>query len=594
MPRSLEPTYTDLVHEVLRESSEPLPFASILERVGLRRETATRNPKATVRNALSQSHLLISLGDGRYGYVPRLVSGSLLRVVFSEKRPADHPLAFTDELLHALWPDFFEPEKRKLNRQVVIRLPSGAEAALALKFISAGAWGSPMHDALRSYLVESRAAAGDSLLVRIVDGERGACEGWFESRLKRDQAAVSRRNAEVAEAARTFLTRKSYDGVPIWEIATALLVGGLYRSELAPDTLERVLASDPRFVSAGFRIWTLAERVTPDDLSLFERRKEMEAEPLSLRRPEPTEMPTEIEPAAGMINARRAMERAFSDIQALLSEQELDSPEEIDAFLTSALAGGELPRRKAMTPLEQAQDLMYEAWDAGSGRERIRLARRALEISPDCADAYVLLAEETARGVREAADLYAKGVAAGERALGAEFLKAEAGHFWGIVETRPYMRARLGLAQALWGLGKQREAIDHLWAMLDLNPGDNQGIRYALLDWLLTIGDDASVPSLLDRYRDDAAASWALGEALHAFRTEGDSPRARKLLAAANESNRHVATYLLGRRRVPRALPEAIELGGSSEAVTCAAGQIMAWKGARGALEWLGRLSPHS
>ncbi len=59
---------------------------------------------------------------------------------------------------------------------------------------------------------------------------------------------------------------------------------------------------------------------------------------------------------------------------------------------------------------------MYEAWNA-QGARRAQLARKALEISPDCADAYVLLAEEKARTLGEARDLFVQGVAAGERAL---------------------------------------------------------------------------------------------------------------------------------------------------------------------------------
>ncbi len=67
--------------------------------------------------------------------------------------------------------------------------------------------------------------------------------------------------------------------------------------------------------------------------------------------------------------------------------------------------------------LLQAQDLMYEAFDA-RGARRAALAREALAISPDCADAYLLLAEETASSVEEARELLEQGVAAGERALG--------------------------------------------------------------------------------------------------------------------------------------------------------------------------------
>lgn len=85
------------------------------------------------------------------------------------------------------------------------------------------------------------------------------------------------------------------------------------------------------------------------------------------------------------------------------------------ADLTRMLGGG-LRGGGKRDPLEEAQALMYEAWDA-TGPRRVALARQALRLSPDCADAYVLLAEETARSLGEARDLCAQGVAAGERAL---------------------------------------------------------------------------------------------------------------------------------------------------------------------------------
>src|SRR5712675_1701657 len=55
----------------------------------------------------------------------------------------------------------------------------------------------------------------------------------------------------------------------------------------------------------------------------------------------------------------------------------------------------------------KAQDVMYEAWERTTSRSRIALARKALGISPLCADVYVLLAEE-ARSIEEARDYYAK------------------------------------------------------------------------------------------------------------------------------------------------------------------------------------------
>src|SRR4029453_1662866 len=86
---------------------------------------------------------------------------------------------------------------------------------------------------------------------------------------------------------------------------------------------------------------------------------------------------------------------------------------------------------------ETADELVEVAWRV-PGRRRILLARKALGIWPDCADAYVLLGR-CAGTPEEALALFAEGVAAAERTLSPEVFRDDAGHFWGLVETRPYM-----------------------------------------------------------------------------------------------------------------------------------------------------------
>jgi tetratricopeptide (TPR) repeat protein len=499
-PKSGEPSYTDLTYEVLRSAQQPLTFQEIFDAVNQRRPVTTRNPKGAIRNAFTQGRQLISLGNGRYGYLPYLVQGSLLRVPLTEKKPANQPLVFPDEVRHALWPSFFETGKRAESRPVRLRLPNGDEVTLSLDLLRVGGvWGSPMPEGLHRLLVERRAAAGDSLLIRVVDAVADRCEGWFEPQRQRDAAAVARRNPEVADAAYALLAKSWTGPVPDRDLAVGLLARGLYRSDVAPDTLEAVLRADSRFAYAGLHMWMRAEALTPGEQAEIRERERLEAE---LAAPEASRL-AGFEGAVSPMDQRRAMERIMSKLGALLSQQGLGSAEEANALLQGVLTVGDVPRRRPATPLEQAQDVMYDAWETPSTRERVRLARKAIELSPDCADACVLLAEETARGPNEAADLYAKGVAAGERALGKHVFEQDAGHFWGIVETRPYMRARLGLAHALWAMGKPQEAVAHAWEMLRLNPGDNQGVRYVLLTWLLELGDDTQVPQLLERYPDD-------------------------------------------------------------------------------------------
>jgi len=108
-----------------------------------------------------------------------------------------------------------------------------------------------------------------------------------------------------------------------------------------------------------------------------------------------------------------------------------------------------------------------------------------------------------------------------------------------------------------------------------------------LLVWYLEIGEEAELEKLLDRYPDDAAAAWAYGRALHVFRGEGDTSRARKLRTAALAANAQVSPYLLGRKRLPRTLPDMIGFGDDSEAVVCASEQMAAWRQTPGALAWL-------
>ena len=45
------------------------------------------------------------------------------------------------------------------------------------------------------------------------------------------------------------------------------------------------------------------------------------------------------------------------------------------------------------TPLDQAHDILLRAYQEPDEQRRVQLAQDALAISPDCADAYVLLAE---------------------------------------------------------------------------------------------------------------------------------------------------------------------------------------------------------
>jgi len=237
--------------------------------------------------------------------------------------------------------------------------------------------------------------------------------------------------------------------------------------------------------------------------------------------------------------------------------------------------------------IDRAQDVMYQAWEATNSRQRVALAHKALRISPLCADAYNLLAEE-AGNAEEARALYGRGLEAGELALGRKGFKEYEGDFWGFLETRPYMRARAGLAMTLLRLGQEEPAIEHFRAMLKLNPNDNQGIRYLLLASLLRRDDAAAVNALLSSYGNEWSAYWLYTRALVAYRNgEASEAVTLKLVQEAWSANEHVPGILAG--TIPPVISTRgyITIGGPDEATDYVRECGAAWKATPSAIAWL-------
>src|SRR5699024_1857923 len=170
------------------------------------------------------------------------------------------------------------------------------------------------------------------------------------------------------------------------------------------------------------------------------------------------------------------MEKQMRDLMRFIGEQEFESEEELNHFLQRAMSFDDLP--SSDNPRDIAQDLLFDAGET-SGAKRKRLIQQALEIHPLSSDAYLLMAEDE-WDIDQQLKLLKKAIDVGEQDLGDEFFKKNYGHFWGIIETRPYMRAKATYGMALERLGLAEEAIDEYTNLLELNPNDNQGIRYML------------------------------------------------------------------------------------------------------------------
>lgn len=235
----------------------------------------------------------------------------------------------------------------------------------------------------------------------------------------------------------------------------------------------------------------------------------------------------------------------------------------------------------------QAQEIIYDAWELDDPDIRVKMANLALCINPDCADAYNTLAEDHAQTWEERFSYYTLGLAVGRRALGDHYFENEVGYFWDLLETRPYMRARLGLTECLDQAGATEKVIENYREMLRLNPNDNQGIRHFLIAALLKNGDDKGVIELLMSHRKDYSVEYTYANALMSFKKYGNSAKSKKHLKEALKFNQYVPGFLLGAKSIPEELPPYSTVGQEDEAAHYFEMFGGIWRDVPGALEWL-------
>ena len=235
--------------------------------------------------------------------------------------------------------------------------------------------------------------------------------------------------------------------------------------------------------------------------------------------------------------------------------------------------------------LQLAQDKVYEAWET-TGKKRVALAREALAISEDCADAYILLAEESKDG-QQRIELYRKAVAAGSRALGRDWETKYKGVCWLAHETRPVMHAMARLAMDLQWEDQLQESLALYHKLMELNPNDNQGIRYQLAGCLYEAGCDDELEKLLAANKDDPSAALLYTKALHLFRKSGASKRSAKALLDAFKANIHVPIFLSDIVEMPNEPPASIGFGDDREAVAYVMDHGHLWWDTEGATEWM-------
>ncbi len=233
----------------------------------------------------------------------------------------------------------------------------------------------------------------------------------------------------------------------------------------------------------------------------------------------------------------------------------------------------------------QAEDLVDQAATV-RGRKRLKLLRQALEICPDCADAHLAMAYRE-RDLQKMRPLFERAVEAGRKMIPVETWENGVGEFWRRIETRPFMRAMMGLGECLRAMNLHEEAAEKFREMIRLNPVDHQAARYRLISSLLELDRKDEVEELVSKFPEDRSALWTYAKALVRFRREGDTNAARKELSDALDANGMVPQYLLKKKELPPTPPPNFRPGSEDEAVVTAMELLKSWEATPGAVFWL-------
>lgn len=289
-------------------------------------------------------------------------------------------------------------------------------------------------------------------------------------------------------------------------------------------------------------------------------------------------------------------EKMMQAMTKLLEGKDFKNENEMDEYLQKMSAGKTIDEIIEIAggdndPVLSAQELAYQAVETENPLEAKRLASEALALNPNCIDALITMANIDSNTTEELLYNIKAIVEKAEDNFGEEYFNENMGHFWGLIETRPYMRALAVLSCSYFMCDKIVDAIRCAERMLQLNPNDNQGIRNSLMNYYLMLDEVEKFRRLDREYNPDdgndgdfAVPNWC--RVLERF-VSNDIDGAKRVLKNARAKNRFVELYLTGKKKTPNRIVAGYALGSKEEAIDCFNSISFSWYKHPDAIKWL-------
>ena len=158
--------------------------------------------------------------------------------------------------------------------------------------------------------------------------------------------------------------------------------------------------------------------------------------------------------------------------------------------------------------------------------------------------------------------------------------------YWKDETTKPYMIALQDLGNALNENKDYDDAIKVYELLLGLNPLDNQGIRYKLVNILIKRNSRKEINELFKKYSTDKSAIWLYSKVLYYYKNN-NMFMAKDALKQALNSNKYIALKLIKWTAFMEMSGVYINPILFSEANYYCEESIDLWKQAKGSIDWL-------
>ena len=244
----------------------------------------------------------------------------------------------------------------------------------------------------------------------------------------------------------------------------------------------------------------------------------------------------------------RDTEKIFKEFHKFIEGKELENEEDLQNELSAFLEKyNSNLNSNVRSMIKDADDYLEMAYDADSEEKAIEYARKALKLDKNLLDAKLLIIryeediETEKRQLEDAIKVETK------RLEKEDFFDNESiGHFWGIVDTRPYMRARAAYIEVLIEMGKIKKAVAECEDVIRLNENDNMGMRYKLMTLYAYLEDPDAARGLNNRYKEESF-SLLFPMAIMYYKLD-DLGKAANILKKIIKNNEDYKGFLNGER----------------------------------------------